>query len=301
MKIPMTTNKKERLPIRGFLLHITHYDPVWCQAKDEEEPFNLDIGLEIIDCMADVGFNLLVLDCADGLVYQSHPELKRHYSQPMSTLKSLVQRANQHDIEVVPLLNFAQSGVFQNNHWFRPHNKLFDSPQYWQFAFDLIDELRDIIRPLRFFHIGMDEDHWRSHRQYLNAIQTLGAGLKDRQLRPLIWNASALSKPEFEVFKEKSIMAEKAISKDIVQILFDYSAVQAKIFRRILDEGFELWGAPGLDPVQIEEMRDLLLRYGGQGILLTRWIPCMPANREQLLNHVRRAGAICCQPADRYR
>ena len=57
------------LPIRGYLLHITHYDPIWVANKDKEEPFDLEIGLRIIDAMADVGLNLLLIDPKDGVRY----------------------------------------------------------------------------------------------------------------------------------------------------------------------------------------------------------------------------------------
>jgi hypothetical protein len=291
-------NTKPALPIRGYLLHITHYDPVWCETKDREEPFDVEIGLDIVDGMASVDLNLLVIDCADGLQYQSHPELTRHYSQPIATLERLVRRAGQQGIEVVPLLNFAQSEVFQNNHWFRPHNDLFDNDTYWQFAFEVMDELIAVIQPPRFFHIGMDEDHWRSHRQYVAAIQTLRGGLARRHLRTVVWNASALRRRAVEVFKEKSLVAEGEIAKDIVQVIFDYADVQPGVFRRVLNAGFEVWGAPGTDPGQMESMRDVLLSCGGTGILLTRWMPCVPANRDNLLDHIRTLGPLCSQPAD---
>jgi hypothetical protein len=112
----MVKTAQASLPIRGFQLHITHYDPEWCEVKDEEEPFDLDVGIEIIDCMASVDLNLLIIDCADAVMYESHPELTRHYSQPMGTLERLVQQANYRGIEVVPVLNFGQSGVFRGNH-----------------------------------------------------------------------------------------------------------------------------------------------------------------------------------------
>ena len=89
------------------------------------------------------------------------------------------------------------------------------------------------------------------------------------------------------------MVAEKAIPKDVVHVLFDYAHVQPEVFQRILDAGFELWGAPGADPAQVEKMRDLLLRSGGNGLLLTRWVPCVPANRANLLTHVRTLGVLC--------
>ncbi|MBN1937543.1 MAG: hypothetical protein JW934_22995 [Anaerolineae bacterium] len=281
------------LPVRGFLLHITHYDPTWCMTKETETPFDLHLGLDVIDCMASVGLNLVMIDCGDGLIYASHPELTRHYSQSLKVLQHLVQRAKHHNIEVVPLLNFAQSGVFQNNHWFRPHHKLFDNEEYWHFAFEIIDELLQVIQPPRFFHIGMDEDHWRSHRQYIQAIETLHSGLAKRHLQTIIWNATALRKAEFEVFKEKSLVAEKAIPNDVIQVVFDYVDVQPEIFERLRNRKFPIWGAPGDNPSQVETMRDVLLKYNGQGILLTRWIPCIEQNRDGLLNYINRTGLLC--------
>ena len=80
------------LPIRGYLLHITHYDPEWVAHKEEEEPFNVELGLELIDAMAEVGLNLLLLDPKDGVRYASHPELSRHYSQEIHVLRALSDR-----------------------------------------------------------------------------------------------------------------------------------------------------------------------------------------------------------------
>ena len=40
-------SKRKMLPIRGFLIHITHYDPVWWAGKARERPFDLNVGLEV--------------------------------------------------------------------------------------------------------------------------------------------------------------------------------------------------------------------------------------------------------------
>ena len=85
----------DSIPVRSFLLHITHYDPVWCKEKEHEKPFNLELGLELVDAMSAVGLNMLIIDCADGVRYDSHPELVRNYTVPMSHLERLVERARE--------------------------------------------------------------------------------------------------------------------------------------------------------------------------------------------------------------
>jgi hypothetical protein len=293
----MTQTNDERpqrtLPIRGFLLHITHYDPRWWEAKDEEAPFNLEVATDLIDAMAETEMNLLVVDCADGLRYASHPELTRPYSVPMSSLAKLVTHASDRGIEVVPKLNFAQSGLHRHNHWFRPHNALFDNEEYWTLAFEVVDELIDVVHPARFFHVGMDEDHWRSYDQYVAAIDVLHAELQKRDLRTIIWNDSACRWPQAAIHRDKSLAAEAGVPKDIVHVVWDYHDVQPEILRRIHSAGFEIWGAPGREPELVSDMRDALLDCGGAGILLTRWVGCTEANRKALLNDIRTLGPLC--------
>jgi hypothetical protein len=275
------------------LLHITHYDPVWIARKDKEEPFDFSVGLEVIDAMADAGLNLLMLDPKDGVRYASHPELARPYSQDINILRKLTEHAAGRGIETAIKLNFSQSALHQHNHWFRPHNDLFDNPEYWKYAFEIIDELLQAVRPPRFFHIGMDEDHARSYRQYVAAIKTLHEGLASRGLRTLIWNDSACHWPSAEIHRDKSLAAEKELPRDIIHVLWDYPGNDPDALRRIREEGFDLWGAPGGKPELVILMRDILKSVGGTGILLTHWIPCIPSRREELLGLIRTCGPVC--------
>lgn len=281
------------LPIRGFLIHVTHYDPVWAERKPRERPMDVNVALEVVDAMAEVGLNLLVVDCADGVSYKSHPELKRRYTIPMSSLMRIVKRARKHGIELVPKLNFAQSGQNLHNHWFRPyHRSLFDSAEYWRRGFQLMDELIEAFDPPRFFHVGMDEDHWRSLRQYARAVNTLDAGLKERGLRTVMWK-DCQDYASGEAHVEKSRASESKIPKDIVQVPWGYARVKGEEVRRLRRKGFEVWGAPGRDADNVRGWRDALLRYGGTGILLTRWIPCRPGTRSELLKAIRESGPLC--------
>ena len=282
------------IQVRGFLLHITHYDPAWNANKDKEEPFNLDVGLQVIDAMAEAGLNLLMIDPKDGVRYERHPELARHYSQDIGILSALRERAGKHGIETAIKMNFSQSARHRHNDWFRPHNDLFDSPEYFKLAFEVIDELLGVVKPLRFFHIGMDEDHDRSYGQYVDAIKALHAGLFERKLRTLIWNDSACWWRQSAVHRDKSLAAEKAVPRDVIHVLWDYEDWDKDVsLRRIREAGFDLWGAPGGKPDLVATMRDRLLAVGGSGILLTSWTPCVPSRKDALLSRIRSCGPAC--------
>jgi len=211
-------------------------------------------------------------------------------------MEALADRAEERRIEIVPKLNFAQSALHRHNHWFRPHNDLFDSEEYWRLAFEIIDELIAVARPKRFFHIGMDEDHHRSYPQYVRAIQTLHDGLAERSLRPIIWNDSACMWPQAEIHREKSEAAEKAVSCDVVQVLWDYRTTRREILERLLGRGFTVWGAPGRKPDLMKEARDILVECGADGVLFTRWKPWDAASRQDILDWIQSVGAVLHEP-----
>jgi hypothetical protein len=279
------------LPVRAYLLHLTHYDPSWCRRKARERQFSLRLSLEVVDAMAAAGYTTLVVDCADAVRYQSHPELTRPYTAPMRDLATLARRAHRRGLDVAPKLNFSQSHWHCHNHWFRPHHLLFDSAEYWRRAFRIIDELILACGPRRYFHVGMDEDHERSTVQYVRAIRTLRDGLRRRGLKTVIWNDTAYPMGRSSVHAEKSLRAEADLPHDIVQVLWDYERFQPEILRRLRRRGFEVWAAPGRDAGQIARWHDAVRRVGGRGLLVTLWIPCRPRNRKRILDRIRQLPA----------
>ena len=97
--------------------------------------------------MSEVGLNLLVIDCADGIEYKSHPELVREYTVPMAHLEKLVNCVQEQGIEIIPKLDFSQSRYYRHNDWFTPYNELFDNNEYWRIAFEIIDEIIEMCHP----------------------------------------------------------------------------------------------------------------------------------------------------------
>ncbi|MFH0965829.1 MAG: hypothetical protein V2A58_17670 [Planctomycetota bacterium] len=286
---------KTTLAVRGFLLHITHHDPDWCLAKSKERLFDLDVAMNVVEALARNGMNLLIVDCEDGVAYKKHPELMRPYTAPMAALRQLAQAARERGIDIVPKLNFS-AGANVHDMWMRPHWDLVrwlkHSETYWIAARDLIEELVSVCKPQRYFHIGMDEDHSRSLRQYVAAIKTLRRMIRRHHLRPVIWNDSchdsidALS----QVHAEKSRAAEDFLPRDIVHTLWDYARCHPALARRITSKGFELWAAPGRDPKQIRRWKRAVLSAGGTGLIMTNWLKCSKSNRKRLLDQINTLG-----------
>lgn len=281
----------------GYLLHITHYDPKWMEKKAQEEPFDLELGYEIIKALKTEGFNTLIIDIADGVIYKSHPELKKHYSVPMDILTKLAQKAHCTGLEVIPKLNFSKSEINVHDNWGRKpgtvwHEDFDDFKAYYKKAFECIDETMAACYPCEKFHIGMDEDHTRSHGQYCEAINILHSGLRERGLRTVIWNDMAISCSYGQVFVEKSLAALERIPKDVIHVLWSYSGFPSEAVCKIIDSGFELWGAPGRDLPQAEKYLRFLREQNASGALMTTWTKCVAENQKLLLADIQKMGLV---------
>ena len=281
---------------RAMLIHVTHIDPIWLEQKDREMPFDLATAMGLLPAMAESGMNTVIVDVEDGVRYASHPEMARHYSVPIEELRTLADEARRHWMDVIPKLNFAKSGRNFHDMWMRPHwhhvSWLQGIDEYYAVAHDVIAELIDVMGPTRFFHLGMDEDHFRSLPQYVETIGRLGEFVRGHGLRPVVWNDSCHDEPAAiaQVHAEKCRAAEEHLSKDIVHVLWDYGSVHAEKVGRIAGRGFDVWAAPGPQPEQVAAWSEALTAHGGSGLVLTCWIKCCQANRQALLDVLRTAG-----------
>lgn len=285
-----------RTPTIAYLMHLTHYDPHWVQHKATEQPFDSAVGAAVIEALRGHGFNALVVSIGDGVVYQSHPELRKPYSVPMAVLHALAAQARAAGLEFIPKFNFSMSAINCHNDWIRvPGQTWWDDldhdEAYYAKAFALIDEVLAACGGASRLHIGMDEDHNRSHAQYVATIKALRQRLKQRGLRTIMWSDAAIPYPNGQVYVEKALAAIAHCPKDVVQVLWDYRGTPARAAKRIVDAGFELWGAPGWsDAKQVEGYVRLCRRLGATGLLMTRWIKCVEENRQELLDCIHRAG-----------
>jgi len=293
----MVMSEKRSLDVRAYLIHITHYDPVWFDRKERERPFDLDVARDMVKALGEAGFNMLIIDLADGVTYRTFPELKRHYSVPMTVLEELVACARQEGMEVVPKLNFSKSREPRHNHnyWFRPYSERPEDEAYWAKAFQLIDEVIEVTKPERYFFIGMDEDFQRTPTEYASAVNALHEGLAKRGLRTAMWNDTPHVSAGMFGCVEKALFAEDNASRDIVHVLWDYTPLKAHVAQRVQDmrsKGLEVWIAPGRRPDNVEEWKQLALQTGCTGMVMTAWSPVTERGRRRFLDGIQRVGPI---------
>jgi hypothetical protein len=299
-----------QLKWHGFLLHLTHYDPVWNKQKKTERRHDQATAHAVIDAMADAGMNLLVVDVKDAVLYRRLPELKKRYSVPMHELAELAGHARERGLQVIPKLNFSMSPQHRHSHWFEPVQSDPPSRDFWRRGLLAVDEVVAAVQP-EIVHVGMDEDDTRSPEEYSRDLLRLYRELRRRGLRMAMWADVCHRWRAQQRWKE--IPAIRKLPRDVILMPWFYQQVPEEWIERLLGWGFEVVGTAGCwlkerkrkgQGKPLDNARGwagAIRRHGGSGVLVTNWIKCSRANRPVLIETVRACGRILAGAVPRRR
>ncbi|MBR6765258.1 MAG: family 20 glycosylhydrolase, partial [Clostridia bacterium] len=117
---------------------------------------------EIIDFIAAQGVNTLIIDVAEGLKYESHPELATEGAWSKEFLKKELDYIRSLGITPIPKLNFSTL----HDSWLKEYSVMVSTPKYYQVVDDLIKEVGEVFDTPEYFHIGMDEEAYNPYLSF---------------------------------------------------------------------------------------------------------------------------------------
>ncbi len=115
--------------------------------------------------LKDVGVNTLIIDLAEAMRYESHPELAVAGSWNRDEMLKEIAKLRAMGFELVPKLNFSAC----HDVWLKDYSRMLSTPIYYQVVADLIHEVCEVFKP-KYFHIGMDEETYENQRGSLCAV-----------------------------------------------------------------------------------------------------------------------------------
>jgi hypothetical protein len=122
-------------------------------CASEKLLFNRELWDAHMKDLRDIGVNTLIVDVADAMVFESHPELAVSGSWSHDRMRAEVERLKALGFEVVPKLNFSAA----HDAWLKEYSRMLSTSIYYQVCADIIKEVCDVFKP-KYFHIGMDEE-----------------------------------------------------------------------------------------------------------------------------------------------
>lgn len=153
---------------------------------------------EVVRASADAGLNSLVIAPADGVRYESHPEIAVEGAWTTTRLKEELQRLRELGIEPLPKLNFAAG----HDIWLGEYSKMVSSQTYYTVVGELIAEVAELFGKPALFHIGMDEENFddqqlldlvviRQHELWWHDLEFLAEQVRTQGCRPWMWADAA--------------------------------------------------------------------------------------------------------------
>ena len=158
---------------------------------------------ELTQAMADAGMNLVVLDLADAVRYESHPEIAVNGAWTTERLRRELARLRGLGLEPIPKLNFGTA----HDAWLKDYSRMVSTPRYYEICADLIAEVSALFDTPRLFHLGMDEENLdvqkdyehvviRQHDLWWRDLYFLIEQVEKAGSRPWIWSDYAWWHPE---------------------------------------------------------------------------------------------------------
>lgn len=180
--------------IKANLIHLGMNINTSAQACD---PLACDMGewIAIVNHMHERGLNMAVIELAEGVMYESHPEIAVKGAWSVARLRGELARMRKLGIEPIPKLNFSAT----HDEWLGEYGRMVSTPEYYKVCEDLITEVCDIFGKPRFFHLGYDEEDVRCQDRHEFMVLRLGdhwwhdflwfvKAVEKRGMRPWIWS-----------------------------------------------------------------------------------------------------------------
>lgn len=112
--------------------------------------------------MKENNLNLVIIDIADAIQFESHPELSIKGAWSKEKLKKELQYIRNLGIEPIPKLNFSAG----HDTWLKQYSRILSTPKYYEVCNNLIKEVIDLFDKPRFFHLGYDEENYQDQVTY---------------------------------------------------------------------------------------------------------------------------------------
>ena len=300
--------------IWGCLLHLG--TNMWLDYMPADKPeigfdpflrFDEEVWNESIYKMVEQGLNLVIIDVADGVQYESHPEISVKNAWSPQKLRNELNRLRQIGIEPIPKLNFSAC----HDAWMGVYSRMVSTNKYYEICRDLISEVCDIFDTPRFFHLGMDEENPENQRDYnylvvrqkdlwWGDLYFLIGEVEKHGSRPWIWADYVWHNPE-EFFKKmpKSVIQgnwyyeesfdEKTAKKDWLKALKAYEDLEKNGYDQI-PTGSSFFNHDENMLGTVKYAKKYIADERLMGFLQVPWKMTLEKNRDDILKGIEQLG-----------
>ena len=280
---------------------------VWKSPASDTLRFDRDVFYRYLDALRVEGIDTIVLDVAEGLAYESHPELAVNGSYSHAEMREMLEYMRSLGFSVIPELNFSTC----HDIWLREYSRMVSTPKYYEVCRDLITEVCALF-DAEYLHLGMDEENYPNQQFYDYAVVRqndlwwhdllfLVKCVEDCGARAMMWSDYARHRPDEFL---------RRIPRSVVQCNWyyfnrfadDYNTLDEEAMIRV--RPFHLFAEAGIDQIatgSTEYDADCLLAMAKHlagtidnthllGFMQTTWLDTTAEREEALLTSAKITG-----------
>lgn len=140
------------------LLNFNEYDKI----ERDFLYFEKDVWDRIIEFLPKQGINTVIIDLAEGIKYDSCPELAVEGSLEKAEFKKMLDKIRELGMTPVPKLDFSAA----HDIWLKHYSRMLTTTPYRELVKNLIDEVCELFDNPPYFHIGMGDESNEYQKHY---------------------------------------------------------------------------------------------------------------------------------------
>ena len=169
-------------------------------VKDEEDCIyreemycQKEVWTRVTNVLAKLAFNTVIIDIAEGVRLDSHPEIATKGAWSKEELREEIFRLRALGLDPIPKFNFSPA----HSAWMGDWAYRFGTPEFDVFCKDIIEETIDLFDTPTFFHIGEEEESAALQHNYISITRCPKKKAEDvrflfdvilkKGVRPAIW------------------------------------------------------------------------------------------------------------------
>ena len=283
-------------------------DETWQWARQQRSFLRFDDAVwnTILNEMAAVGINMVLINVGNGIQYDSHPEISVANAWSHEKLKSELSKMRKMGLEPVPKLNFSTS----HDLWLGKYHRMVSTDIYYDVCRDLIREVSALFDYPRFFHLGMDEEipyYQRDHNYVVARQHDLWWGdlyfffgeVEKNNVRPWVWSDYAWYQPDLYFRKmPRSVLQSNwyyGLNFDPTT-LKDLDKANVKLYNDLEEQGYDQIPTgsnhdhPGNFESTVDYCRKVIDPSRLLGFMTAPWRPTLPSCLEKHREAIQQVG-----------
>jgi len=301
--------------IRAMLMHLgwNMWSDVpvdtWGPYKGEElscvcasDRVRTDFGVwkRVTEEMAACGYNMIVIDLGEAMVYPSHPELAAKGALDPATMRKELDRLRGLGLEPIPKVNFSTA----HDAWLGVYERMVSTGTYYRVCSDIIRDVAEIFDGPRFVHLGYDEETAGHQAKYSFAVVRQGElwwhdflwfaeTARKNGMRPWIWSDFIWHhRDDFLERMPRDVLQSNwyyGAEFDLAKMSSDFQRMQVKCYEALEKAGFDQvpcgsnWSCDESFPNTVAFARKTISPARLKGFLNAPWFFPAPGREQKLI------------------